>query len=126
MLTGIEATIGAVMMSKGIKIGEPAMLQMAKFGTSSSNGEKMSSSTETKGLSEGWESGCTHYGNMKHTCETCFKLHGYLEWWNELKAQKQREAIGGSRWATLVNLEPYLSLVSQFEFKNELTTTLSN
>lgn len=79
---------------------------MAKFGTSSSNGRKISTSTKTKGPNEGGKSCCTHYGNTKHTCETCFKLHGYPKWWNELKAQKQREAIGGSGWATLVNLEP--------------------
>ncbi|XP_078166104.1 uncharacterized protein LOC144560731 [Carex rostrata] len=33
--------------------------------------------------------GCTHCGNPKHTKETCFKLHGYPEWWKELKKKRQ-------------------------------------
>ena len=37
---------------------------------------------------------CTHCGNMKHTCDTCFKLHGYPDWWNELQARKRRGAMG--------------------------------
>lgn len=42
--------------------------------------------------------GYTHCGNIKHTCETCFKLYRYPEWWDEFKDQKQREATinGGS------------------------------
>lgn len=36
--------------------------------------------------------GCTHCGNVKGTRGIYFKLHGYPEWWNELKAQKQSEA----------------------------------
>ncbi|KAL6286789.1 hypothetical protein ACE6H2_011179 [Prunus campanulata] len=26
--------------------------------------------------------GCTHCGNPKHTQETCFKSHGYPDWWH--------------------------------------------
>ena len=34
------------------------------------------------------ESGCTHCGGNKHTKDTCFQLHGYPEWWYELKEKK--------------------------------------
>ena len=61
--------------------------------------------------------GCTHCGNMKHTMETCFKLHGYPDWWHELKTKKKHE----SGRATLVSdesisfssIKPHLSLISQ-------------
>ena len=26
---------------------------------------------------------CSHCGGSKHTKDTCFKLHGYLDWWAE-------------------------------------------
>jgi hypothetical protein len=42
---------------------------------------------------------------MKHTRETCFKLHGYPEWWTELKARKHREFAGGTGRAAIVNAE---------------------
>ena len=29
--------------------------------------------------------------NPKHTQEICFKLHGYPEWWKELKERKKQE-----------------------------------
>ncbi|RVW79171.1 Retrovirus-related Pol polyprotein from transposon TNT 1-94 [Vitis vinifera] len=41
--------------------------------------------------------GYTHYGNMKHTRETYFKLHGYPDWWNEYKARKNRDAASNER-----------------------------
>ena len=31
---------------------------------------------------------------MKHTRETCFKLHGYPNWWNEHQARKRHDAMG--------------------------------
>jgi hypothetical protein len=46
----------------------------------------MKSKTQVEG------GGCTHCGNMKHTKETCFKLHGYPDWWHELKTKKKRES----------------------------------
>ena len=63
----------------------------------------------TKGKSHSEGEGCTHYGNLKHTCETCFNLHGYLEWWNELKAKKKHDTTVN---ATLVNVETQLSLIT--------------
>ena len=32
--------------------------------------------------------GCTHCHNPRHTKETCFQLHGYPDWWKELKEKK--------------------------------------
>ncbi|KAI9169982.1 hypothetical protein LWI28_020527 [Acer negundo] len=52
---------------------------------------------------------------MKHSKDTCFKLHGYPEWWHELKAKKKCE--GGtsenSGRDTFVNTKPQLSLIPQ-------------
>lgn len=86
MLTGTEITTTAVMASKGIKMGsqQPTSLQVTKFGPS---GEKSNALTNAKEHTEG---GCSHCGNKEHTCETCFKLKEYPEWWKELKAQRQR------------------------------------
>jgi len=77
--------------------------------------------------------GCAHCGTTKHTRETCFKLHGYPNWWDELKARKQREAAtnDGSGRAALVNVEPHLSLIPQVESSSasplvDGSTTLSD
>ncbi|KAK0583660.1 hypothetical protein LWI29_001118 [Acer saccharum] len=52
---------------------------------------------------------------MKHSKDTCFKLHGYPEWWHKLKAKKKREerASENSGLAAFVNTEPQLSLIPQ-------------
>jgi gag-polypeptide of LTR copia-type/Retrotransposon gag protein len=63
----------------------------AKFG---SNGNR-NQSQSTMGI------GCTHCGNSKHTKDTCFKLHGYPEWWKELK--KKRQETGKARVAMAVS-----------------------
>ncbi|KAI9153199.1 hypothetical protein LWI28_007568 [Acer negundo] len=94
---------------------------MSKNGSSSSGGGKTNAlNINAKGQTE--RGACTYCGNMQHTRETCFKLHGYPEWWNELKARKQRDVAGGSGQAALVNTEPQLSLASQVEPKYESTT----
>jgi len=68
MVTGGSTdTQGAVLASKGFKTGQ-----------STSDGTK-----------------CSHCGNLKHTRDNCFKLHGYPDWWNELQAQKRRDATDG-------------------------------
>ena len=107
-------TIGAIMASKGVKIGQqqPLSLQLSKNGSLSTGGGKKNTNTRAKVQSEG--GGCTHCGNMKHTHETCFKLHGYSDWWNEYKAQKNHDAASnvGLGRATLVTAAPQLSLTS--------------
>ena len=45
-----------------------------------------------KGKGQATDGGCNHCGNPKHTRDICFKLHGYPEWWKELKERKTRES----------------------------------
>lgn len=55
---------------------------------------------------------------MKHTCENCFKLHGYPNWWNDLQARKRLDAVnndGGPGKATVATAEPHLSLTPPVE-----------
>lgn len=63
---------------------------------------------------------------MKHTHENYYMLHGYLEWWKELKDRKQRKVTSGSGQVALANAKPQLSLMSQVKTPNDLTTVLSN
>lgn len=57
--------------------------------------------------------GCTHCGNPKHTRETCFKLHGYPDWWEGLKARKL--AAGGTGRAALVTMDSPITLIPHEE-----------
>ncbi|KAK3006834.1 hypothetical protein RJ639_015528 [Escallonia herrerae] len=109
MLTKDDIVHSAVMISKGQKSQQQPSLQLA------SNGKQ---NFLTKPKSQGEEVGCTHCGHPKHTRDTCFKLHGYPEWWHDLKAKKKRD-IGR---AALMNTgdtsaaaytEPQLSLIPQ-------------
>jgi hypothetical protein len=50
----------------------------------------------SKGRSSSDGSKCTHCGNMKHTRENCFQLHGYPDWWHELQARKKQDTTGTS------------------------------
>jgi len=51
-------------------------------------------------------------GGAKHTHETCFKLHGYPDWWHELQARKHRDGNGGNIGQAVVAIvEPHLSLI---------------
>ena len=34
-----------------------------------------------------------HCGNLKHTRENCFKLHGYDDRWHELQARKRQNNV---------------------------------
>ncbi|KAL6318435.1 hypothetical protein AAG906_041201 [Vitis piasezkii] len=107
MMMNEDTISGGAMLSRG---GHKPQHQLS-FQTPS-NG-KPNITTKPKG--EG--GGCTHCGNTKHTKETCFKLHGYPDWWHELKAKKKREASGGDNLgrAALMSVEPQLSLVPQQE-----------
>ncbi|RZB86491.1 Exocyst complex component EXO70B1 [Glycine soja] len=100
------ASGGAMLSRRGHKPQHRLSLQMT------SNGKPT-----TKSQSQGEGEGCKHCGNMKHTKETCFKLHGYPDWWHELKEKKKRESSGGnnSGRAALVSVEPQLSLITQQE-----------
>ncbi|KAI5333480.1 hypothetical protein L3X38_023611 [Prunus dulcis] len=41
-------------------------------------------------------SGCTHCDNPKHTHNTCFKMNGYPNWWEDLRARKLRETTSSN------------------------------
>ena len=120
MLTGTDTT-GAVMASKGVEIGQqqPPSLQLSKNGSTGAG--KLNTNARAKTQSKG--GGYTHYGNMKHTRETYFKLHGYPDWWNEYKARKNRDAASNERLgrAALVTTTPQLSFTSQIESSSDET-----
>ena len=126
MLTGMKATKGTVMASKGIKIGQPYMLQMAKPGYSSSKGGKASASTKTKGPTRADKVVALTVGTrnipVKHALSYMGIRKGGM---NSRNGNKEKLVVDRGR-ATLVNAEPQLSLVSLVESKNETTTTLSD
>lgn len=81
MLIGAEIILVDVMTSKGLKSSPQQLLtlQMAKPGLSFSNGRKSDVFTKVEGLAKGQGGGCSHYKSLKHTYDTYFKLHKYLE-----------------------------------------------
>lgn len=108
--SGADTAPGVVMTSKGIKAGHyhtPSKTWVLSL----SNG-KSNPCSKSKAPSDGMK--CTHYGNTKHTSETCFKLNGYPNWWHDLQAQKKREAPieDNTRRAFVVIGDPLLSLTS--------------
>lgn len=121
MRAGMESTQAVAMLSRGTKmeLQRPLTLQIAKTGTSSVRGGNMNTTSKAKSQMEG---GCTNCENMKHTQETCFKLHGYPDWWKELKARKQPDVDSELGRAALVNAEPQLSLIPQVEPSGDSTT----
>ncbi|CAL2259463.1 unnamed protein product [Prunus armeniaca] len=60
-------------------------------------------------------SGCTHCGNPKHTRNTCFKLNGYPDWWEDLCTRKLKETISNSGCVALVSTEPQIAFFSQVD-----------
>ncbi|KAK3004952.1 hypothetical protein RJ639_020199 [Escallonia herrerae] len=109
MLTKDDIVHSAVMISKGQKSQQQPSLQLA------SNGKHNFS---TKPKSQGEEVGCTHCGHPKHNRDTCFKLHGYPEWWHDLKAKKKRDVgraalMNTGDTSAAAYTEPQLSLIPQ-------------
>ena len=94
-------------------------MQLSKNGSTGAG--KLNTNTRAKTQSEG--GGCTHCGSMKHTYETCFKLHGYPDWWNEYKARKNRDVTSneGLGRAALVTTTPQLSFTSQIKSSSDET-----
>lgn len=103
MTSGAEnITSGAVMATKGSKFGQLPTLVAGKN----------NSFSKSKGSSDGGR--CTHCGNVRHTRDTCFKLHGYPEWWHELQAKKKKDNTTleeGTGKAAVVTAESQLSLI---------------
>lgn len=89
-LTKEDTGSSLAMMSKGGQKSVPPQAELRL-----ANGGKKSKTSSEAG-------GCTHCGNPKHTKDNCFKLHGYPEWWHDLKAKKKRE----SGYTSLANVEP--------------------
>ena len=105
MLNNTEPTSSSVLLSKEIRIQQPS-IQIFKL--------RMSSlSVGRKGKGQATYSGCTHCGNPKHTRDICFKLHGYPEWWKELKERKitrESNSKKETRRATFTNTDHELIL----------------
>ena len=79
MISGAKVvTNGAVMATKGVRSCQSQTLL------------KSGSSSRSRGHFDGNK--CTHCGSTKHTRVTCFKVHGYPDWWHELQARKKRDA----------------------------------
>ncbi|KAG8379319.1 hypothetical protein BUALT_Bualt07G0076000 [Buddleja alternifolia] len=78
-------------------------------------------STSTKPKLQIEDGGCSHCGGIKHTKDTCYKLHGYPDWWQELKAKKKRDVgraactnSGRSSFSHVAEkIEPQLSIIPQ-------------
>jgi hypothetical protein len=110
MLSKADSSSSMAMISKGgQKLQQQPSLQMVIDGKPG-----MKSKTQVEGGS------CTHCGNMKHTKETCFKLHGYPDWWHELKTKKTREsgraALVSAESTSSSSIKPHLSHISQEDF----------
>ncbi|KAL4644557.1 hypothetical protein ACB092_02G173100 [Castanea dentata] len=118
MISGVDTTPGAVMASKGIK-GSHYQTPVKLGALSLSSGK---SSSKTKTPSDGMK--CAHCGNSKHTCDTCFKLHGYPDWWNNFQARRKCEASTTNDHTgratvgnTLINNSRHTSTVMVFSMK---------
>ncbi|RVW42603.1 Retrovirus-related Pol polyprotein from transposon TNT 1-94 [Vitis vinifera] len=109
MITGsADAVSSAVLATKGLKLGSSIQPPTVHNG-------KPKSCTFSEGLK------CSHCGNSKHTRDTCFKLHGYPNWWNDLRAKKGRDAgtkDEGSATIVVATAEPQLSFIPQMTMPN--------
>ncbi|RVW38243.1 putative caffeoyl-CoA O-methyltransferase [Vitis vinifera] len=122
MILGADTPPGAVMASKGIKGSHHQM--PSKPGALFLSSGKSNSSFKTKPPSDGTK--CTHCDNTKHTRDTCFKLHGYPDWWNDLQARKKWEIIANdnhTRRAVVVTCDASLSLIPQAESSHDSGTS---
>ena len=109
MITGsADAVSSAVLATKGLKLGSSVQSLTVHNGRPKSR----TSSEDLK---------CSHCGNSKHTRDTCFKLHGYPNWWNDLRAKKGRDAgtkDEGSATTVVATAEPQLSFIPQMTMPN--------
>ncbi|KAL6322985.1 hypothetical protein AAG906_023602 [Vitis piasezkii] len=109
MITGsADAVSGVVLATKGLKLGSSVQPPTVHNG-------RPKSRTSSEGLK------CSHCGNSKHTRDTYFKLHGYPDWWNDLRAKKGRDAgtkDEGSATAVVATAEPQLSFIPQMTMPN--------
>jgi len=118
MLTTNGGPTASVMAIRGGETSPPLHMTKGQTWYAAPRGGKPNF-LKAKGQTEGGGHCCSHCGNIKHTRETCFKLHGYPEWWNELKAKKLKEANGGTGRASIAYAGPQLSLTPLVESKVE-------
>lgn len=59
--------------------------------------------------------GCSHCGGKKHTEETCFRKHGYPDWWNDYQAKKKKDDTRNIGRAALATSEHQLSMLPHQE-----------
>ncbi|PIN22807.1 hypothetical protein CDL12_04473 [Handroanthus impetiginosus] len=109
MLTKDDSVHGSVMISKGGQRSQlKPFLQMAN--------RKFNISSKSKPQTQ--EGGCSHCENMKHTRDICFKLHGYPNWWHELKA-KRNMSQAKLHSLTLENLRQLVNQSSHLYHNNK-------
>ena len=109
MITGsVDIVFGVVLATKGLKLGSSVQPPTVHNGRHKSH-------TSSEGLK------CSHCGNLKHTRDTCFKLHEYPDWWNDFRAKKGRD-VGtkdeGSATAVVATAIPQLSFTPQMTMSN--------
>ncbi|KAK6947280.1 hypothetical protein RJ641_000753 [Dillenia turbinata] len=127
MLSQSDNVTAAAMISKGTKTIPQLQMtfQPMKQGSFTTGGGKPNAPTKAKGQVENGGGSYSHCGNSKHTRETCFKLHGYPNWWHEFKARKQKESKesnGGTARVAMACAEPQLSLAPLVENLLQSTT----
>ncbi|KAJ8639112.1 hypothetical protein MRB53_015806 [Persea americana] len=94
---------GAGLASKSLKHGSQSL--SLHGGKSGSNSKSRAPSDSTK---------FSHCGGAKNTRDTCFKLHGYPDWWHEIQARKRRDGSendDSTGKAAVATTEPHLSLI---------------
>ncbi|XP_058075459.1 uncharacterized protein LOC131223909 [Magnolia sinica] len=101
--SGHTETPGAVLASKSFR---PRQSTPPSTESLSLDNGKTGMPSKPRASSDGVK--CSHCGNLKHTRDTCFKLHGYLNWWNELQARKHHDGEPGK--VAVATAEPSLSL----------------
>lgn len=76
--------LGAMLASKGFKSEHFKILSL---------GSKKSART-TKARNSFNANRCFYCENQKHTRNSCFKLHGYPQWWAEFQSKKKNALLG--------------------------------
>ena len=85
MGNGSDEGMRAGLASKGLKTGPHPFDKDGVLVLNKSNPTGPNSKQRTEDLK------CSHCGNSKHTQDTCFKLHGYPNWWHELQLKKKKK-----------------------------------
>lgn len=69
---------------------------------------------------------CSHCGGSSHTLETCFKLHGYPDWWDDFQAKRKKTGPPPTKPAAQASLAtgvpPSLSLIPSDSLPVDLNT----